>query len=83
MKRGDFGQIHDLQGLGILLIGLRIHRGLTQKQLADALGIHESQVSRDERNEYHNITLERARKILQILGAELRSEVEIAEPATA
>jgi hypothetical protein len=34
--------------------------GPSQRDLADQLGVHESQLSRDERNEYRNITLERA-----------------------
>jgi len=44
--------------------------------LAQRLGVHESQVSRDERNEYHNITLDRAGRILDVLGVELSSHVE-------
>jgi transcriptional regulator with XRE-family HTH domain len=36
-------------------VALRIATGLTQRQLAETLGVHESQVSRDERNEYHGI----------------------------
>lgn len=79
LKRGEFDEIQNLRGLGNLLIGLRIYKGLSQKQLADLLGVHESQVSRDERNEYHNITAERATKILESLGVELRSVVNVAE----
>lgn len=83
LKRGEFDEIQNLRGLGSLLIGLRIYKGLSQKQLADLLGVHESQVSRDERNEYHNITAERATKILEALGVELRSVVNIAEATLA
>ena len=81
LKRGEFDELQNLQGLGPLLIGLRIYRGLSQKELADLLGTHESQVSRDEHNEYHNITLERAARILEALGVELRSEVKVVEKA--
>jgi hypothetical protein len=35
------------------------------RELARRLGVHETQVSRDERNEYFGITLERAAKILE------------------
>jgi DNA-binding XRE family transcriptional regulator len=83
LKRGEFDELENLQGLGPLLIGLRIYRGLTQKQLADLLGTHESQVSRDEHNEYHNITLERANRILEALRVELRSEVNLTEKVMA
>src|SRR5690242_6946033 len=53
MRRGDSTVIYDLGEIGRVLIGLRIARGWTQRQLAEALGISESQVSRDERNDYH------------------------------
>ncbi len=76
LKRGQFEQITNLRGLGQLLIALRIAGGLSQRDLAQKLGVHESQVSRDERNEYHGITLDRAARILEALGAELHSTVE-------
>ena len=39
--------------------------------------MHETQVSRDERNEYFGITLERAAKILDALHVRLRTQVAI------
>ena len=80
LRRGDFDEVRNLRGLGQLLISLRIARGMTQRHLAERLGVHESQVSRDERNEYHHITLERATRILEALGVEIRSKVELADP---
>jgi transcriptional regulator with XRE-family HTH domain len=56
-----------------MLIALRIALGLTQRQLAERLGVHESQVSRDERNEYHGVTVERASRLLDALGVNLLS----------
>ena len=79
LKRGEFEELKNLRGLGELLIGLRIYKGLSQKDLAELLGVHESQVSRDEKNEYHNITLERANRILEVLKVELRSVVKTPE----
>jgi DNA-binding Xre family transcriptional regulator len=76
LKRGDLGELHNLHGLGHTLVALRIARGLTQRELATRLGVHESQVSRDERNEYHGITVERASRILDALGVRLRSLFE-------
>lgn len=48
-------------------------RGLSQRQLAERLRVYESQVSRDERNEYHGVTLERATRVLDAMEVSLRS----------
>jgi ribosome-binding protein aMBF1 (putative translation factor) len=77
LKRGEFEELENLRGLGHLLITSRIAQGLTQRELARRLGVHETQVSRDERNEYFGITLERAAKILDALSVRLRSHVAI------
>jgi DNA-directed RNA polymerase specialized sigma subunit len=76
LKRGEFDELNNLNGLGQLLVALRIAQGLSQRQLAERLGVHESQVSRDERNEYHGITVERAQRVIEALGAEVRTTVE-------
>ena len=79
LKRGEFDEVDGLCGLGRVLVSLRIARGLTRRQLAERLGVHETQVSRDERNEYHSVTVERATRILKALGAEVRSRVKLSE----
>ncbi|MBC8330219.1 MAG: helix-turn-helix transcriptional regulator [Planctomycetes bacterium] len=90
LRQGILDEVHNLHGLGRILIGLRIARGISQKDLAERLGVHESQVSRDERNEYHGVTVERATRILDALGADLSSsfqepvlpfDAELKEPA--
>jgi plasmid maintenance system antidote protein VapI len=80
LKRGEFDEIQNFKGLGQLLISLGIAQGLTQRELAERLGVHESLVSRDERNEYHGVTLDRAARILDALGADLRTTVEMRQP---
>src|ERR1700720_183037 len=50
LKRGEFEELENLRGLGHLLISLRIAQGISQRELAKRLDVHESQVSRDERN---------------------------------
>jgi DNA-binding XRE family transcriptional regulator len=80
IKRGDFREVENLMGMGRLLIGLRIYLGLSQRQLAQKLEIDESQVSRDERNEYRGISMERAHAILEALGVRLVTRVEPPEP---
>jgi transcriptional regulator with XRE-family HTH domain len=78
LKRGEFDALENLRGLGHLLISVRIAQGISQRELARRLDVHESQISRDERNEYFGITLERAIKILDALNVRLHTKVEIA-----
>ncbi len=59
-----------------MLIAARIANGLSQRELAERLGVSEAQVSRDERNEYHGITVERAQRILDTLGETLTLRLE-------
>jgi len=80
LKRGEFEELENFGGLGHLMISLRIAQGISQRELAKRLGAHESQVSRDERNEYFGITLDRAVKVLNALNVRLRSKVEITAP---
>jgi hypothetical protein len=71
LKRGEFEELDNFRGLGHLLITSRIAQGISQGELARRLGVHETQVSRDERNEYVGITLERAATILDALNVRL------------
>jgi hypothetical protein len=80
LKRREFDELDNFRGFGHMLISLRIAQGITQRELAKRLGVHESQVSRDERNEYFGITLERAMKVLAALHVRLRTTVEIEAP---
>lgn len=75
LKRGDFQTLENLEGIGRLLVSLRIARGLSQRELARLLEVHETQVSRDERNEYHGVTLDRAIRVLNALGVRLETKV--------
>jgi transcriptional regulator with XRE-family HTH domain len=74
MKRGDLGTLESLESVGRWLIGARIARGWSQKELAKRLGVSEAQVSRDERNEYHGVTVERAQRILEVMGVSFQME---------
>ena len=76
MKRGDLETLYSLTGIGRWLIGVRIAKGWSQKQLAEALGVSEAQVSRDETNDYHNVTVERAQRILELMGLSFKMELE-------
>jgi DNA-binding XRE family transcriptional regulator len=80
VRRRDFPALSRLTQIGRLLIALRIANGVTQRELAERLGVNESVVSRDERNEYHGITVERAQRILDALNETVTARVE--EPAS-
>lgn len=81
-ERLKAGQIpkafYSLNSLGTLLIAARIARGWTQKELADLLGVSESVVSRDEKNEYHGITAQRAERICEALKLSVKLEPQLA-----
>jgi len=80
LKRREFEELENFRGMGHLLISLRIAQGISQRELAKRLGVHESQVSRDERNEYFGITLDRAMKVVEALNVRLRTKVELEMP---
>jgi len=63
------------ENIGLLLINLRIANNVKQRELADRLGVDESVVSRDERNEYRGITVERVQRILQALDERVELSV--------
>ena len=76
MKRGDLGPLQSLTAIGRWLVGARIARGLSQAALAERLGVPESQVSRDERNDYRGITVDRAQRVMDALGVRFTAEAE-------
>ena len=75
-----FGQIVKLEApleeLGLMLIRLRIARGISQKELAQRMGVRPQQVQQDEENEYHSLTVGRLKRILEAL--EVKAEVRLA-----
>jgi len=77
VQRREFEPISNLRGLGQLLIALRIASQITQTELARRLDVDVSMVSRDERNEYHGVSIERAERVLTALGVNLVSSVEV------
>lgn len=80
VRRRNFAPLRRLTALGQMLIALRIANGLSQRELAERLSVSEAAVSRDERNEYHGITVERAQRVLDALGATLVTTVEDRTP---
>jgi len=76
IKRGDFEALVNFIGLGRLLIGLRIHIGISQSELARRLNVSEAQVSKDERNEYHGVSVDKAQRIINALNVTITTKVE-------
>jgi hypothetical protein len=76
VRRREFTVSHNVRDIGRTLIALRIANGLSQRELAERLGVNEAQVSREERNEYCGITIERAQRVLDAMGESLRIQVE-------
>ena len=79
-RRREIAPLANFAQIGRLLVGLRLANGFSQRELADRLGVSEASVSRDERNEYHGITVERAQRVLEALG-ETTTTVVVSTPA--
>jgi transcriptional regulator with XRE-family HTH domain len=83
IKEGDLSTFRTLREVGLLLIAARLARGLSQRELADRLEVHESQVSRDEKNEYQGISLERAAQILEVLSIDVQFRASLDQEKSA
>lgn len=79
-RRGDILPLPSLKSIGLSLIALRLARRLTQRQLAERLGVNEAQVSKDESNEYHGISVERAQRIIDALEGSVTVAVSPEKP---
>jgi hypothetical protein len=67
LKAGKLPSVSGFATVGQMLVAHRIAKGLTQRALAERLNVTEAQVARDERNEYHGVTTDRVRQILDAL----------------
>ncbi|MDD2863059.1 MAG: helix-turn-helix transcriptional regulator [Acidiphilium sp.] len=83
LKRRELPDIENFKGIGHILIAARIALGVSQRELASRLGVSNSQVSRDERNEYFGITVERASRVAEALGLKMHTKVELTEDMSA
>jgi hypothetical protein len=68
----------EFEHLADALIRARVAAGLTQKQLADRLGIQEQQVQRYEAKEYEPASFARLKEIIWALGVTVQVHVSIA-----
>jgi hypothetical protein len=71
--------IRSLLDVPAALICARVAAGLTQKQLAERLGVREQQVQQDEASRYAGAGLDRLHAISTVLGVEIVGTVRLPE----
>jgi HTH-type transcriptional regulator/antitoxin HigA len=76
-KAGDYAyyEQHQRHDPGFMLILARIARGLSQRDLAEKLGIKEQQIQRYEADRYRAISLQNFRRIAHLLGLEFSATI--------
>jgi transcriptional regulator with XRE-family HTH domain len=74
-------EVADLADLPRALIRARITSGLTQRELASRLGLHEQQIQRYEANEYAGANIARLQEVMQALDVTFGGELSL--PASA
>jgi transcriptional regulator with XRE-family HTH domain len=70
-------EVHSLADLPSALVHARLASGLTQKALAEQLGVTPQQVQRDEQTGYAHASLDRLERVWNLLGARLDGQVTI------
>jgi HTH-type transcriptional regulator / antitoxin HipB len=75
-------KISSLTELPLALIKARIASGMTQKELAEKIGVKEQQIQRYEANHYDSASFERLREVFEALGISFKEIImEIGEPS--
>ncbi|MEU6515133.1 helix-turn-helix transcriptional regulator [Streptomyces sp. NPDC046978] len=75
-------QISSLDDIGEALVKARIACGLTQKQLADRLGVSEQMVQKDESRGYESASIARLADVAEALGYQLAGNLQPDGPKT-
>ncbi len=70
-------KVSSFERLPVALIQARIARGLTQKELAQKLGLKEQQIQRYEASSYAKASLSRINQIIDILDITIGSKVDL------
>ena len=70
--------VTSIDDLSSALIRGRIARGLTQKELAERLGLKEQQIQRYEASNYASASLARVCEVAKSLGLKLKAEASVA-----
>jgi Holliday junction resolvasome RuvABC DNA-binding subunit len=82
IMRKDFSALQSFDSIGRLLIALRIASNVSQHELALRLQVSDSQVSRDERDEYYGATVQKLTAVLKALGYRAQTSIEAIGPST-
>jgi Predicted transcription factor, homolog of eukaryotic MBF1 len=80
-NRNESMEITSLSELPCVLIKARIASGLSQRQLAEKLGMKEQQIQRYEATDYAGANLQRIDQVIQALGIRLQKQLFIPEVA--
>ena len=70
-------EINSFEHFPLALIQARIARGLTQKELAQKLGLKEQQIQRYEASDYATASLARLNQIIDVLNIKIGSKVDL------
>ncbi len=65
-------KIASIQELPLALIRARIAKGMTQKELAEKMGVKEQQVQRDEANQYSSAGFHRIAEVAEALNIKIQ-----------
>ncbi len=79
LRRGSIAvlELGSLKELPVALIRARIASGLTQRELAERLGLKEQQVQRYEATRYAGASLERIQAVVDALGLQVTERVAL------
>lgn len=72
LKKGELPSMEHFSTKGKYFVAARIAKGMTQRELAERLGVKESAVSRDERNEYHGMSVDKMERLAHVLNLRVR-----------
>lgn len=75
-------EARSLKDLPLILVRARIARNMTQKQLADCLGMKEQQIQRYEANSYRGVSFDRLVQIAEALNVSFSERAEIGRTRT-
>ena len=81
VRRAHYEEIAAKKELWLQLVEARQAAGLTQRQLAERLGVSQAQVSRIEKRGYDAYTLNTLRRYVQALGNGFSLEVQVRQRA--